>query len=51
MQHQGSCHCGDVRFEVDGDLTGATACNGPICERKGSLLWFVPVNHYDGRAL
>jgi hypothetical protein len=29
-----------VKFEVEGDVTGAMACNCSICQRKGSLLWF-----------
>jgi hypothetical protein len=40
--YKGSCHCGKVAFEVEGELTGAMACNCSICSRKGSLLWFVP---------
>src|SRR5215212_5869546 len=40
--YHGSCHCGDIAFDVEGDLTGAMACNCSICSRKGSLLWFVP---------
>ena len=40
--YQGSCHCGQTRFEVEGELSGAMACNCSICQRKGSLLWFVP---------
>jgi hypothetical protein len=27
---------------VTGDLTGAMACNCSICQRKGTLMWFVP---------
>ncbi|OYU95892.1 MAG: aldehyde-activating protein [Burkholderiales bacterium PBB5] len=42
MTHQGSCHCGQVRFEVQGDITSALSCNCSICQRKGALLWFVP---------
>ena len=42
MKHKGSCHCGRVAFEVEGEITGALACNCSICQRKGSLLWFVP---------
>lgn len=41
MKYQGSCHCGEVAFEVDGEIDGALACNRSICRRKGSLLWFV----------
>ena len=42
MNYRGSCHCGRVAFEVEGDIKGAVACNCSICQRKGSLLWFVP---------
>ena len=42
MKYKGSCHCGKIAFEVDGDLNGSMACNCSMCLRKGSLLWFVP---------
>ncbi len=42
MKYRGSCHCGRIAFEVDGDLNGVTACNCSICSRKGVLMWFVP---------
>lgn len=42
MTHHGSCHCGQVRFEVEGEIDSALSCNCSICQRKGSLLWFVP---------
>ncbi len=42
MIYKGSCHCGNVAFEVEGEITGATACNCSICSRKGALMWFVP---------
>ena len=42
MEYNGSCHCGNIRFDVEGELTGAMSCNCSICSRKGSLLWFVP---------
>ena len=41
MTHKGSCHCGRIAFEVDGEPTKVLACNCSICSRKGSLLWFV----------
>ena len=44
MNYQGSCHCGRVKFEVEGDITSATSCNCSICQRKGTLMWFVPRN-------
>ena len=42
MKYQGSCHCGQVAFEVEGTIESALSCNCSICQRKGSLLWFVP---------
>ncbi len=42
MKYKGSCHCGRIRFEAEGQLDGAMACNCSICSRKGSLLWFIP---------
>lgn len=41
MTHQGSCHCGRVKFEVEGEVDGALSCNCSMCQRRGSLLWFV----------
>jgi hypothetical protein len=42
MIYKGSCHCGNVMFEVEGELGEVTDCNCSICSRKGALLWFVP---------
>lgn len=41
MSHKGSCHCGQVKFEVKGEFESAMECNCSICSRKGYLLWFV----------
>lgn len=40
--YRGSCHCGQVAFEVEGAIGQVIDCNCSICSRKGSLLWFVP---------
>jgi hypothetical protein len=42
MSHKGSCHCGQVRYEVEGEIESAMECNCSICSRKGYMLWFVP---------
>lgn len=42
MVYQGSCHCGRVRFQVEGEVDGGMACNCSMCARRASLLWFVP---------
>jgi len=31
-----------VAYEVEGEINGVISCNCSICQRKGSLLWFVP---------
>jgi len=39
----GSCHCGRIAFEVDGevgDIQKVFDCNCSHCSRKGYLLWF-----------
>lgn len=38
----GSCHCGAVRYTVEGKPDKAIECNCSNCQRKGLLLWFVP---------
>ena len=43
MAYEGSCHCGAVRFTVQGDMPGeAISCNCSHCRRKGFLLSAVP---------
>ncbi|WP_028456002.1 GFA family protein [Chitinilyticum litopenaei] len=49
MSIQGSCHCGGTVFEVEGTPDSALACNCSICQRKGSLLWFVPRDKFTLR--
>ncbi|MDP2344329.1 MAG: GFA family protein [Deltaproteobacteria bacterium] len=45
----GGCHCGDVRFEVDGPLDATSdvlECNCSICRKKGFLHWIVPPSRF-----
>jgi hypothetical protein len=42
MMYKGGCHCGQIAFEADGELTEVADCNCSICSRMGSLHWFVP---------
>jgi len=42
MLYQGSCHCGQIKFQIEGTIEGAMSCNCSICQRKGALMWFVP---------
>src|SRR5512133_3935457 len=41
MVHKGSCHCGQIAFEVEGEIGPVIDCNCSMCQRKGALLWFV----------
>jgi len=38
---QGSCHCGRIRFEAEGNLEKVMECNCSICSKRGALHWFV----------
>jgi len=42
MAYKGSCHCGKIAYEVEGELKTVMSCNCSLCEKKGALLWFVP---------
>ena len=42
MTHEGSCHCGRIAFEVEGDIAEVIDCNCSLCRRRGGLLWFAP---------
>jgi hypothetical protein len=38
----GSCHCGNVRFELTADIDHVRVCDCSICQRRGALLHRVP---------
>jgi hypothetical protein len=42
MVYKGGCHCGQIAFEVEGDLAQVVQCNCSICTKRGALHWFVP---------
>ena len=42
MKYNGSCHCGRIQFEVEGEIAEVASCNCSMCQRKGMLMWFVP---------
>jgi hypothetical protein len=42
MKYRGSCHCGRIAFEVEAEIDKVIECNCSICQRRGSLLFFVP---------
>ena len=45
--HGGGCHCGRVRFEVEGpESLAVDECNCSICRRYGYLHLIVPKNRF-----
>lgn len=38
--YKGSCHCGAVQYEVQGDFSSAIECNCSMCSKKGTILAF-----------
>ena len=46
MHYQGSCHCGTIAFEAEGQINSVIDCNCSYCRRKGALLWIVPAEQF-----
>ena len=44
--HQGGCHCGAVRYEVELSLDSVISCNCSICSKRGHWLAFAPASHF-----
>jgi hypothetical protein len=44
--HQGSCHCGNLRFEIDSDVESAVRCNCSFCIRRSTTLHRVPPENF-----
>ncbi len=49
MKYTGSCHCGDVAFDFEGECNEVIECNCSHCSRKGYLLTFVPREQFQLR--
>lgn len=39
---EGSCHCGRIAFELDGEIGEVIDCNCSMCRRRGGLLAAFP---------
>lgn len=42
MTHHGSCHCGRIAFDLEGEVKDVIDCNCSMCRRRGALLAFFP---------
>ncbi len=47
LRYEGSCHCGRVRFVVQGDLAAAAICNCSVCTKKGFVHLIVPPEDFQ----
>lgn len=47
MRITGSCHCGNIAFNAEGEFDTAMECNCSFCWRKGVLLAFVPRSQFQ----
>lgn len=44
--YQGSCHCGNVKFEIDWAADFVVQCNCSICARKNAKMALVPETQF-----
>lgn len=44
--HKGSCHCGRITFELDGNVGAAMECNCSICYMKGAIWHGIDNAHF-----
>ncbi len=44
--YRGSCHCGDVVFEIETDLDGVAVCNCSICRRRNAVMHRVTADRF-----
>ena len=47
VTYEGGCHCGQVRFRVQGDLDNVSECNCSICTMKGIVHLVVPRERFE----
>jgi hypothetical protein len=46
-RYEGGCHCGRVRFIVEGDLATSVVCDCSICSKKGFIHLIVPPEDFQ----
>ena len=45
--YEGGCHCGQVRFRVQGDLDDVSVCNCSVCTMKGIVHMVVAREQFE----
>jgi hypothetical protein len=46
MMYKGGCHCGQIAFEVEGNIEEVIACNCSFCSKRGNLMWFTAKTNF-----
>ena len=46
MTQRGGCHCGRIAYEFEGDIGSVLDCNCSFCQKRGSLLHFIPAGAF-----
>ncbi len=44
--YSGSCHCGDIQFEIVSDLRNPGVCNCSYCVRRGTIGLYVALEDF-----
>lgn len=37
-EHIGSCHCGNIKFKIQGEITDLTTCDCSLCIKKNAVM-------------
>lgn len=45
--HEGSCHCGKVRFRARATIDRGSTCNCSICSRVGWIMLSIPAEQFE----
>lgn len=44
-QYSGSCHCGQIKYKADLDISSVLSCNCSICTKTGALWAFTAASN------
>jgi hypothetical protein len=46
-EFEGSCHCGSVKFKIQGGITDLTTCDCSICIKKNAVMTKVHEDDFE----
>jgi hypothetical protein len=44
--HKGSCHCGEIVFEIEAELSSGIVCDCSLCKRKNAIMISIPKENF-----